>query len=214
MKGVRAVTYELVQLVTSRARCIPGEKLLALQSLYQARPIIKGPKTPIEDAMVGYYPHCTFNLNPRPASIDTPLHSFIPARHVDHTHPNAIISIAASRRSKEITKEVFGEEVGWTPWLRPGFELGLEMQRMYQDNPKLSGIVLGQHGLINWADSNRECYELTLTHHRTRGSLHQRPRQEGKDLWCVASIRRSRSPCPRGDPLRASTLAKRPDVQE
>jgi rhamnulose-1-phosphate aldolase/alcohol dehydrogenase len=138
------------------------EKLLALQPLYGAADV-KGPKTPIEDAMVGYYPHCTFNLNPRPASIDTPLHSFIPARHVDHTHPNAIISIAASRRSKEITKEVFGEEVGWTPWLRPGFELGLEIQRMYQDNPKLRGIVLGQHGLINWADSNRECYELTLT---------------------------------------------------
>jgi rhamnulose-1-phosphate aldolase/alcohol dehydrogenase len=138
------------------------ERLLALQSLYSAADV-KGPKTPIEDAMVGYYPHCTFNLNPRPASIDTPLHSFIPARHVDHTHPNAIISIAASRRSKEITKEVFGAEVGWTPWLRPGFELGLEMQRMYQDNPKLRGIVLGQHGLINWADSNRECYELTLT---------------------------------------------------
>src|SRR5271168_4401827 len=69
-------------------------KLLALQSLYQAADI-KGAKTPIEDAMVGYYPHCTFGLNPRPASIDTPLHSFIPARHVDHTHPNAIISIAA-----------------------------------------------------------------------------------------------------------------------
>ena len=138
------------------------EKLLALQPLYGAADI-KGAKTPIEDAMVGYYPHCTFNLNPRPASIDTPLHSFIPARHVDHTHPNAIISIAASRRSKEITKEVFGEDVGWTPWLRPGFELGLEIQRMYQDNPKLRGIVLGQHGLINWADSNRECYELTLT---------------------------------------------------
>jgi rhamnulose-1-phosphate aldolase/alcohol dehydrogenase len=138
------------------------EKLLALQPLYAAADV-KGPKTPIEDAMVGYYPHCTFNLNPRPASIDTPLHSFIPARHVDHTHPNAIISIAASRRSKEITKEVFGEEVGWTPWLRPGFELGLEIQRMYQENPKLKGIVLGQHGLINWMDSHRECYELTLT---------------------------------------------------
>ncbi len=138
------------------------EKLLALQPLYEAADI-KGPKTPAEDAMVGYYPHCTFNLNPRAASIDTPLHSFIPARHVDHTHPNSIIAIAASRRSKELTQEIFGGEVGWTPWLRPGFELGLEMQRMWRENPKLKGIVLGQHGLINWADSNRECYELTLT---------------------------------------------------
>jgi len=138
------------------------EKLLALQPLYEAADI-KGPKTPAEDAMVGYYPHCTFNLNPRAASIDTPLHSFIPARHVDHTHPNSIIAIAASRRSKELTHEIFGGEVGWTPWLRPGFELGLETQRMWRENPKLKGIVLGQHGLINWADSNRECYELTLT---------------------------------------------------
>jgi rhamnose utilization protein RhaD (predicted bifunctional aldolase and dehydrogenase) len=66
--------------------------------------------------MVGYYPHCTFNLNPRPSSIDTPLHSFIPARQVDHMHPNSVIAIAASRRSKDLTMEVFGEEVGWTPW--------------------------------------------------------------------------------------------------
>ncbi len=138
------------------------EKLLALQPLYGGAES-KGPKTPAEDAMVGYYPHCTFNLNPRAASIDTPLHSFIPARHVDHTHPNSIIAIAASRRSKELTEEIFGGDVGWTPWLRPGFELGLEMQRMWRENPKLKGIVMGQHGLINWADSNRECYELTLT---------------------------------------------------
>jgi len=138
------------------------DKLRSLQSVYANQPQ-RGPKTPAEDRMVGLYPHCTFNLNPRASSIDTPLHAFVPARHVDHMHPNSVISIAASRRSKELTKEVFGGAVGWTPWLRPGFELGLEMQRLVTANPQLKGLVMSQHGLINWADDCKECYELTLS---------------------------------------------------
>ena len=95
------------------------EKLLSLQPIYAAiEP--RGPKTEAEDHMVGCYPHCTFNLNPRASSIDTPLHSFIPAKHVDHMHPNSVISVAASRRSLHLTREIFGDEVSWTPWLRPG----------------------------------------------------------------------------------------------
>jgi rhamnulose-1-phosphate aldolase/alcohol dehydrogenase len=137
------------------------EKLLSLQSVY-ARETARGPKTPAEDRMVGLYPHCTFNLNPRASSIDTPLHSFVRAKHVDHMHPNAVISIAASRRSKELTAKIFGGKVGWTPWLRPGFELGLELQRLEAANPGLQGLVMSQHGLINWADDCRECYDLTL----------------------------------------------------
>ncbi|MBK7930385.1 MAG: bifunctional rhamnulose-1-phosphate aldolase/short-chain dehydrogenase [Bryobacterales bacterium] len=137
------------------------EKLVALQGIY-GKMTPRGAKTEAEDAMVGYYPHCTFNLNPRASSIDTPLHSFIPAKHVDHMHPNSVIAVAAARRSKELTREIFGEEMGWTPWLRPGFELGLELQKMCRENPKLTGIVMGQHGLINWAEGNKECYELTL----------------------------------------------------
>lgn len=137
------------------------QKLLSLQPLY-ASMSPRGPKTEAEDRMVSYYPHCTFNLNPRASSIDTPLHSFIPARHVDHMHPNSVIAIAASRRSKELTAEVFGDEVGWTPWLRPGFELGLELERRAKANPRLKGIILGQHGLINWAEGDKECYDLTL----------------------------------------------------
>lgn len=136
-------------------------KLIRLQDLYAAQSP-RGPKTTAEDRMVGYYPHCTFNLNPRAASIDTPLHSFIPYRHVDHMHPNAVIAVAASRRSKELTREIFGSRVGWTPWLRPGFELGLELQRLCQADPNLRGLILGQHGLINWANDGKECYELTL----------------------------------------------------
>jgi rhamnulose-1-phosphate aldolase/alcohol dehydrogenase len=137
------------------------DKVMGLQSIYAAAEP-RGAKTEAEDRMVGYYPHCTFNLNPRASSIDTPLHSFVPARQVDHMHPNSVIAIAASRRSKDLTAEVFGEEVQWTPWLRPGFELGLELARTCEQNPKLRGVVLGQHGLINWADDDKECYELTL----------------------------------------------------
>ncbi|MEM7624817.1 MAG: bifunctional rhamnulose-1-phosphate aldolase/short-chain dehydrogenase [Planctomycetota bacterium] len=137
-------------------------KLMSLQGVYAGMDSI-GPKTPAEDAMVGYFPHTTFNLNPRPSSIDTPLHGFLPAKHIDHMHPNAAISIAASKRSRELTQEIFGDEVGWVPWLRPGFELGLMMQREVEKNPGLKGLIMGQHGLINWADDDKECYDLTLS---------------------------------------------------
>jgi rhamnulose-1-phosphate aldolase/alcohol dehydrogenase len=138
------------------------EKLLSLQPLYAAEPV-KGPKTDAEDRMVGMYTHTTFNLNPRASSIDTPLHSFIPFKHVDHMHPNAAISVAAARNSVKLTKEIYGDEVVHTPWLRPGFELGLEMEKIVKENPQARGIIMGQHGLINWANDDKECYELTLT---------------------------------------------------
>ncbi len=137
-------------------------KLLEMQKLYENEPD-KGPKSPAEDKMVGMYMHATFNLNPRPSSIDTPLHSFVPFKHVDHMHPNAAISIAAAQNSERLTKEIYGEEVIWTPWLRPGFELGLALQRICAEHPNAKGVILGQHGLINWADNDKECYELTLT---------------------------------------------------
>ena len=101
-------------------------ELLGLQQLY-ARRTDKGLKSPAEDDMVAMYPHCTFNLNPRASSIDTPLHSFIPAKHVDHMHPNSIIAVAASSRCRDITREIFGDQMEYVPWMRPGFELGLAM---------------------------------------------------------------------------------------
>ncbi len=137
------------------------DKLLALQKLYHATSP-NGVKTEIEDAMVGMYRHTTFNLNPRASSIDTPLHSFIPARHVDHMHPNAFIAICATRNSERITREIYGEEVVYTPWQRPGFDLGLVFQEICRKHPEARGINMGQHGLINWADDDKECYELTL----------------------------------------------------
>lgn len=137
------------------------QKLLELQKAY-ARAEKRGPKTPAEDQMVAMYNHCTFNLNPRASSIDTPLHSFVPYQHVDHTHPNAAIAIAASANSAKLTKEIYGEEVVHTPWLRPGFELGLAMQKICREHPNAKGIMMGQHGLINWANDDKECYFRTL----------------------------------------------------
>ncbi|MDQ6632680.1 MAG: bifunctional rhamnulose-1-phosphate aldolase/short-chain dehydrogenase, partial [Verrucomicrobiota bacterium] len=137
------------------------DKLMSLQKVYGAAKE-RGPKTPAEDNMVAMYNHTTFNLNPRASSIDTPLHSFIPAKHVDHTHPNAAISVAASENSVALTKEIYGDEVIHTPWLRPGFELGLAMQKICQENPKAKGIMMGQHGLINWDNDEKNCYFLSL----------------------------------------------------
>ena len=138
------------------------EKFLSLQNIYN-RAEVKGPKTEIEDAMVDMYRHTTFGLNPAASSIDTPLHGLIPFRHVDHMHPISVIAIAASKDQERLTQEVFEEEVGWVPWQRPGFDLGLVMKEKLKQDPDLKGLVMGQHGLINWADDDKACYELTLT---------------------------------------------------
>jgi rhamnulose-1-phosphate aldolase/alcohol dehydrogenase len=130
------------------------DKLRSLKSIY------KGVED--EDRMVGFLPHATFNLNTRAASIDTPLHGFLPYKHVDHMHPDAIIAIAASKNSRALTQEIFGDEIGWLPWRRPGFQLGLDLEAFAKANPKAKGVVLESHGLFTWADNAKECYELTL----------------------------------------------------
>ncbi len=136
-------------------------KLKGLQKSYAAR-TDKGLKSQAEDEMVAAYNHTTFNLNPRPSSIDTPLHSFVPGKFTDHMHPNAIIAIAASKRCIELTKEIFGGEMDYVPWMRPGFELGLAMQEIAAKNPSCRAIMMGQHGFISWADDDKECYTETL----------------------------------------------------
>ena len=123
--------------------------MLGLQKTYAAR-ADKGLKSQAEDDMVAAYNHCTFNLNPRASSIDTPLHSFIPAKFVDHMHPNAIIAIAASANCEKLTREIFGGEMAYVPWMRPGFELGLAMQEICRKNPDTQAIMMGQHGFISW----------------------------------------------------------------
>jgi rhamnulose-1-phosphate aldolase/alcohol dehydrogenase len=114
-----------------------------------------------EDEMVGYLPHCTFNLNPRAASIDTPLHAYVPYKHVDHVHSDAIIAIAASKDGERLTQEIFGGKIGWLAWQRPGFDLGLQLEAQAK-NPNLVGVILGGHGLFTWADNAKACYETTL----------------------------------------------------
>src|SRR6478609_8942125 len=137
------------------------DKLIALQKVYAAR-ADKGLKAPAEDDMVGMYTHTTFNLNPRASSIDTPLHSFIPGKHVDHMHPNAIISIAASANCEKLTQEIFAGKMAYVPWMRPGFELGLAMQEIVKKNPTVKSIMMGQHGFISWDDNEKACYTYTL----------------------------------------------------
>ena len=137
------------------------EKLVGLQELYAARSD-KGLKSQAEDDMVGMYTHTTFNLNPRASSIDTPLHSFIPGRFVDHMHPNAIIAIAASENCERLTREIFGGAMAYVPWMRPGFELGLAMQEICRQEPEKKAIMMGQHGFISWADDEKACYTWTL----------------------------------------------------
>ena len=112
--------------------------------------------------MVEALGHTIFNLNPRAPSIDTWLHGFVPQVHVDHVHSDAVIAIAASADQVRLTQEVFGGELGYLPWQRPGIDLGIKLGRMAEENPKLKGVVLGQHGLFTWADTAKDCYLLTL----------------------------------------------------
>lgn len=137
------------------------QRLLDLQEVY-ANFENTGLKTPAEDKMTKMYPHCTFNLNPRAPSIDTPLHSFIPYKFVDHTHPVPIIAIATADNGEELMKEIYGDRMAWVDWMRPGFELGLKLEETIEENPGIEGIILGGHGLINWSNDDKECYELSL----------------------------------------------------
>ncbi len=130
------------------------DKLLGLEAHYG------GPDD--DDKMVGYLPHCTFNLNARAASIDTPLHSLLPFAHVDHVHPDAIIALAASSGGEAATKEIWGGKIGWLPWKRPGYTLGVQLRDFVKANPGAEGVMLAGHGIICWADSAKACYEHTV----------------------------------------------------
>ncbi|HEY4299688.1 MAG TPA: bifunctional rhamnulose-1-phosphate aldolase/short-chain dehydrogenase [Candidatus Didemnitutus sp.] len=136
-------------------------RLEELRERYRSRPD-RGLKTPAEDEMPGLYPYATFAGNPCAPSIDTPLHGFLPGRHVDHLHPNAIIAIAASARCEELTREIFGDRMAYVPWMRPGLELGLSMQQIAAANPAAHAIMMGQHGFISWDDDDKACYVHTL----------------------------------------------------
>jgi rhamnose utilization protein RhaD (predicted bifunctional aldolase and dehydrogenase)/NAD(P)-dependent dehydrogenase (short-subunit alcohol dehydrogenase family) len=134
------------------------EKLLVLERKYQG--------VDTEDEMAAMYPLCAFRNNPVAASIDTPLHGFLPFPHVDHLHPDWGIALAASANGKAKMEEFnreFGHRLVWVPWQRPGFELAMMMKRAVEENPGCDGIVLGGHGLFTWGQTQRECYLNTLT---------------------------------------------------
>jgi rhamnulose-1-phosphate aldolase/alcohol dehydrogenase len=115
-----------------------------------------------EDRMVGLFDHCIYDLDSKAPSIDTPLHGLLPFKHIDHLHPDALIAVAAAKDSEKVTKEIWGDTMGWVPWQRPGFDLGLQLEKCLNDNPGIRGIVLGSHGLFTWGDTSYECYINSL----------------------------------------------------
>jgi rhamnulose-1-phosphate aldolase/alcohol dehydrogenase len=144
---------------------IGSMKLDGFSTLYQAKLLgleahYSGPDD--DDKMVGYLPHCTFNLNARAASIDTPLHSLLPFAHVDHVHPDAIIALAASSGGEAATQEIWGGRIRWLPWKRPGYTLGVQLRDYVRAHPEVEGVMLAGHGIICWADTAKSCYEHTV----------------------------------------------------
>jgi rhamnulose-1-phosphate aldolase/alcohol dehydrogenase len=115
-----------------------------------------------EDRMVGLFNHCIYDLDSKAPSIDTPLHGLLPFAHIDHLHPDALIAVAAAKDSEKVTKEIWGDTMGWVPWQRPGFDLGLQLEKCLAENPGIRGIVLGSHGLFTWGDTSYECYINSL----------------------------------------------------
>ncbi|WP_047419495.1 bifunctional rhamnulose-1-phosphate aldolase/short-chain dehydrogenase [Cellulophaga sp. Hel_I_12] len=115
-----------------------------------------------EDRMVGLFNHSIYDLDSKAPSIDTPLHGLLPFKHIDHLHPDALIAVAAAENSEQVTKEIWGDTMGWVPWQRPGFDLGLQIEKCLADNPGIRGIVLGSHGLFTWGDTSYECYINSL----------------------------------------------------
>jgi rhamnulose-1-phosphate aldolase/alcohol dehydrogenase len=137
-----------------------GLAALYVERLHSLENIYKGIEQ--EDEMVELFNHCIFDLSSKAPSIDTPLHGFLPFRHIDHLHPDAAIAIAAAKDGERITKELFGGTIGWVPWQRPGFDLGLQLRQCLRDNPGIRGIMLGSHGLFTWGDTAYESYMNTL----------------------------------------------------
>ncbi|MDO6719805.1 bifunctional rhamnulose-1-phosphate aldolase/short-chain dehydrogenase [Psychrosphaera sp. 1_MG-2023] len=136
-------------------------KLNALDGAYRKQPVT-GYKSSGEDAMIGMYKHCNFCLNPRASSIDTPLHSMIAEKHVDHLHPNAVIAIASCKDQEALTEKVWGGKMAYVPWMRPGWEAAKVCEDAYAAKPDSIGILLGQHGHTNWESESKSCYETSL----------------------------------------------------
>ncbi|SDE38067.1 bifunctional aldolase/short-chain dehydrogenase [Pedobacter soli] len=130
------------------------DRLRSLKNIYRG--------VAYEDEMVELFNHCIFDLSSKAPSIDTPLHGFLPFKHIDHLHPDAAIAIAAAKDGKRITQELFNGTIGWVEWKKPGFELGLQLKQCLDENPGIRGIMLGSHGLFTWGDTAYESYLNTL----------------------------------------------------
>ncbi len=139
---------------------LDGFSTLYLDKLRQLQRLYRGVQ--YEDEMVELLPHCTFNLNPRAASIDTPLHALLPFAHIDHVHPDAVIALAASSNGEPATAAIYGDTVGWMGWQRPGFDLGVRLKEYIQSKPQLRGVMLAGHGIICWGESSKSCYDNTI----------------------------------------------------
>ncbi|PWT72561.1 MAG: bifunctional rhamnulose-1-phosphate aldolase/short-chain dehydrogenase [Bacteroidetes bacterium] len=137
-----------------------GLAALYLDRLLNLKKIYRGLRH--EDEMVELFNYCLFDLGSKAPSIDTPLHAFLPFRHIDHLHPDAAIAIAASKDGESITKELFDGKIGWVQWQRPGFDLGLKLEKCLNEKPGIRGIILGSHGLFTWGDTSYESYLNTL----------------------------------------------------
>ena len=137
-----------------------GLAALYVDRLHSLKNIYKGLHN--EDEMVELFNHCIYDLASKAPSIDTPLHGFLPFKHIDHLHPDAAIAIAAAKDGRQITKELFGGTIGWVEWQKPGFDLGLQLKQCLDENPGIRGIMLGSHGLFTWGDTAYESYLNTL----------------------------------------------------
>ena len=130
------------------------DRLRALKNIYRG--------LEYEDEMVELYYHCIYDLDSRAPSIDTALHGLLPFKHIDHLHPDALIAIAAAKDGQAIAKEIWGDTMGWIPWQRPGFDLGVKLENCLKENPGIRGIILGGHGLFTWGNTSYECYINSL----------------------------------------------------
>jgi rhamnulose-1-phosphate aldolase/alcohol dehydrogenase len=145
---------DLASMKRSGLAALYVDRLRALKNIYRG--------IEHEDAMVALFNHCIYDLDSKAPSIDTPLHGFLPFKHIDHLHPDAAIAIAAAKDGKRITEELFNGTIGWVEWQRPGFDLGLKLKQCLDENPGIRGIMLGSHGLFTWGDTAYESYINTL----------------------------------------------------
>ena len=172
-----------------------------MKATYPASPE-RGPKTPIEDAMYPMYSHCVFNLNPRACSIDTPLHTFVPAQHVDHLHPNAVIAIAASVNQERLSREIYGDDVIYVPWQRPGFDIGLMIEQLIAGNPQREGRPA--------RPPRHELVEPTTTRPATRRRSRSSTARRATSRRATRAIARSAgNSTPPSTPTRRETRARR-----